>query len=184
MNSQQLTDFLHNKVELFREFPIDRLGELIKGSRLTTFEGNEAIIEFGEEGRFLGVLLSGQAEAAVTDNTGRKVRLALIEPGSIFGEISLMTGNLTIASIIGITRCSALLIPQQLFSTMLITQPSAIRYLSRSMTRRTTEWNSLSNLAAEAVQKSDDPYGLCFPSIHITPFRIIVPQVCLVRYRE
>ncbi len=160
MDSKSLFTFLREKVELFKDFPEDKLKELIDGSRLTTFENNEAVIKFGEEGRFLGVLLSGQAEAAVTDNTGRKVRLNLLEPGSIFGEISLMTGNQTIANIIGIRRCEALLVPQQLFSTMLVTQPSAIRYLSRTMTTRSTEWAALSNLAAEAVQKSDDPYGL------------------------
>jgi acetate kinase len=160
MDQAQLIDFLIKKVELFKDFPRDCLNDLVKGSRQTTFEGNEAVIEFGEEGWFLGVLLSGQAEACVTDNTGRKVRLSVLDPGSIFGEISLMTGNKTIASIVGITRCSALLIPQQLFSTMLVTQPSAIRYLSRSITKRTTEWANLSSLAADALQKSDDPYGL------------------------
>ena len=173
MDSPQLIAFLHEKVELFKEFPIDRLGELVNGSRQTTFEGNEAVIEFGEEGWFLGVLLSGQAEASVTDNTGRKVRLSLLEPGSIFGEISLMTGDKTIASIVGITRCSALLIPQQLFSTMLVTQPSAIRYLSRSMTQRTTQWATINSLAAEALQKSDDPYGLKLKTEHPEKLLII-----------
>jgi acetate kinase len=173
MDSPQLIAFLHEKVELFKEFPIDRLDELVKGSRQTTFEGNEAVIEFGEEGWFLGVLLSGQAEASVTDNTGKKVRLWLIEPGSIFGEISLMTGNKTIASIVGITRCNALLIPQQLFSTMLVSQPSAIRYLSKSMAQRTTQWATLHTLATEALQKSDDPYGLKLKTEHPQKLLII-----------
>ena len=160
MESQELLSFLQEKVELFKGFPENRLKELIEGSRVTTFEGNEAVIEFGEEGRFLGVLLSGTAEAAVTDNTGRKIRLSLQEPGSIFGEISLMTGNKTVASVIGVTRCEALLIPQQLFSTVLITYPPAIRYLSRALSERMAKWATVHNLAAEALQKSDDPYGL------------------------
>jgi acetate kinase len=159
MESQELFIFLREKVELFKDFPEPRIRELIDGSRVTTFEGNEAVIEFGEEGRFLGVLLSGRAEAAVTDNTGRKIRLSVLEPGSIFGEISLMTGNQTIASIIGISRCEALLIPQQLFSTVLITYPPAIRFLSRAMAQRTTQWATMHTLAAEALQKSNDPYG-------------------------
>ena len=74
--------------------------------------------------------------------------------------MSLMTGNLTIANIIGITRCEALMIPQQLFSTVLITHPPAIRYLSRMITERTTQWAATHNLAEEALTKSDDPYGL------------------------
>ncbi|MBN1129097.1 MAG: acetate/propionate family kinase, partial [Chitinispirillaceae bacterium] len=172
MDNKQLVLFLRERVELFREFPGDRLEALVKGSRLTTFEGNEAVIEFGEEGWFLGVLISGKAEASVTDNTGRKVTLSPLGPGDIFGEISLMTGNLTTASIVGITRCSALLIPQQLFSTMLVTQPSAIRYLSRSMTERTTQWAVIHNLAAEALQKSGDPYGLKLKTEH--PEKLLV----------
>jgi acetate kinase len=160
MESEEVRTFLKEHVELFKDFPDNRLKELIEGSRVTTFEGNEAVIEFGEEGRSMGVLLSGQAEAAVTDNTGRKVRLSLLEAGSIFGEMSLMTGNQTIANIIGITRCEALMIPQQLFSTILITHPPAIRYLSRIITERTTQWATTHSLAAEALMKSDDPYGL------------------------
>ncbi|MDD5675696.1 MAG: acetate/propionate family kinase, partial [Chitinivibrionales bacterium] len=164
---------LKTSVELFKDFPETVLNELIDGSHLTTFEGNEAVIKFGEEGRFLGVLLSGSAEAAVTDNTGRKVRLAQLEPGAIFGEISLMTGGKTIANIIGVTRCMALLIPQKLFSTILITQPSAIRFLSRSITKRTTEWSVMYNLAAEAMQKSDDPYGLKLKTEQPSKFLIV-----------
>lgn len=160
MESEKLFSFLKDRVELFKDMPEEKLKALIDGSRITTFEGNEAVISFGQEGRFLGVLLSGKAEAAVTDNTGRKVQLWLLDPGSIFGEISLMTGNRTIANIIGITRCEALLIPQNLFSTVLITHPQAIRYLSRSVTARSAQWTTLSNLAVEAIQKSDDPYGL------------------------
>jgi len=160
MGPDEVRTFLKEQVELFRDFPDNRLRELVEGSRVTTFEGNEAVVEFGEEGRFMGVLLSGRAEAAVTDNTGSKVRISLLEAGSIFGEMSLMTGNLTIANIIGITRCEALMIPQQLFSTVLITHPPAIRYLSRMITERTTQWAATHNLAEEALTKSDDPYGL------------------------
>ena len=160
MGPQELLKFLLEKVELFKDFPQDRLQEIIDGSTLTTFEGKEAIIEFGEEGRFMGVLLSGKAEAAVTDNTGEKTVLSTLGPGSIFGEIALMTGNKTMADVIGITRCAALLIPQQLFSRVLITHPPAIHYLSRTIAQRTTEWAMMHNLGAEALMKSDDPYGL------------------------
>jgi acetate kinase len=160
MKPEELLKFLREKVELFSDFPENRLRELIDGSKLTTFEGNEAVIEYGEEGKFLGVLLSGKAEASVTDNTGKKTVLSAMGPGSIFGEISLMTGNRTIADIIGITRCEALLIPHGLFSTVLITHPPAIRCLSRTIAKRTVEWETTHNLAAEALTKSDDPYGL------------------------
>ncbi len=172
METKELLTFLIEKVELFKGFPQDKLQQLVEGSQDITFEGKEAVVKFGEEGRFMGVLLSGQAEAAVTDNNGQKVTLSLLEAGDVFGEMSLMTGNQTIANIIGITRCEALLIPQNLFSSILISHPQAIRYLSRTITERTTQWANVSTLATEAIEKSDDPYGLRLKTEH--PAKILV----------
>jgi acetate kinase len=70
-------DFLTHKVPLFNGFPEDRLKELVDKSELTTFEPNEAIIEFGEAGRFLGILIQGEAESSISDDTGRRHRIAL-----------------------------------------------------------------------------------------------------------
>jgi len=166
MNSNALFSFLQTNVKLFKDFPADRLKQLVNGSHVTTFEGNEAVVEFGEEGRFLGVILDGKAEAVITDNTGRKVQLGELNAGDIFGEISLMTGDRTIANIVGITRCTALLIPQELFSTILITHPPAIRFMSKTIAERMQKWDAGSSLAVQALQKSEDPYGLRLKTEH------------------
>ena len=62
MTSSDILDFLQKEVPLFKDFPSERLENLIVGSRVTTFEPNEAILSFGEEGRFLGILIDGEAE--------------------------------------------------------------------------------------------------------------------------
>ena len=172
MESNELFIFLRDQVELFKNFPENCLWELIQGSQVITFEGNEAVMKCGEEGRFLGILLEGKAEASLSDNSGKKVRLSILEPGSIFGEIALMTGSTTVANILGITRCTALMIPQKLFSTILISQPSAIRYLSRSIAQRTTQWSVKHNFDSTAVAKNDDPYGLKLKTEH--PVKLLI----------
>ena len=58
MDVLDIVEFLKSRVELFRDFPDDRLRELAEGSKVATFEPNEAAIVFGEEGRFLGVVIS------------------------------------------------------------------------------------------------------------------------------
>jgi len=173
MQASDLLDFLLTKVQLFKNFPQDKLKELVAASKITTFEGNEAVIKFGEEGVFLGVLISGQAEAAVTDNTGQKIRLAVLEAGDIFGEISLMTGNRTIASIIGITRCEAMLIPHSVFASYLLTQASTIHYLARIITERTAKWTPSHTAVEQAVNQKDDPYGLKLTTPHPAKLLII-----------
>ena len=163
MDILDIVAFLRSQVELFKDFPDDRLKELVEGSNVTTFEPNEAIIRFAEEGRFMGVILDGSAEVSVTDDSGEKHQISSLETGDILGEISLMTGDRTIADVIGITRCKTLLIPQDLFSRILITHPPAIRHLSKMISGRTkmlARERTILDLAASAFRRSDDPYGL------------------------
>ncbi|MBD3346817.1 MAG: acetate/propionate family kinase [Chitinivibrionales bacterium] len=159
MNNSILMGFLLQNVPLFTGFSEEKIQKLIDHSRVTTFEGKEAVVEFGEEGRFLGVILEGTAEVSVTDNTGKKYKVAILEPGDIYGEMSLMTGDKTVADVIGITRCKTLLIPQTLFSSMVITHPPAIRYLSKLIARRSKGYAPGMEVTSEALHKSDDPYG-------------------------
>jgi len=154
--------FLKNNVPLFQDFADQQLKVIVEGSRIVTFEPHEAIIEFGEEGRFLGVLLEGEAEASITDDGGDKNRLGILKPGAVFGEMSLMTGDRTMADIIGVVPCKALLIPHQLFAMTIITHLPAIKHLSKVISERlkmSAESNSRKKLSESAFKKSDDPYG-------------------------
>jgi len=163
MNTTEIIQFLKQKVNLFKDFSDDALTNLVEGSQITTFEGNEAVIEYGEEGLFLGVLIEGEAKASITDNTGKIFRVGTFKPGDFFGEISLMTGDKTIADVIGVTRCKALLIPQMLFSSMLVTNPKAVQMLTRSLSERIKKWafdeKTGKNLSEFTMRRKDDPYG-------------------------
>jgi acetate kinase len=162
INAECLIDFLQNKVVLFKDFPPLKLEELVNGSQVTTFEANEAIIKFGEEGWFIGVLLEGIAKAAYTDDSGQMHQLGTIKPGDFFGEMAVMTGDKRMADIIGVMRCKALLIPQALFSTLLLVHPPAVRYLSKIITERLRQLvmgDTRDDLQSSAIKKSEDPYG-------------------------
>ncbi|HOT50690.1 MAG TPA: cyclic nucleotide-binding domain-containing protein, partial [Candidatus Hydrogenedentes bacterium] len=163
METQAAVRFLQERVALFDGFDAGRLGALVENSRFVSFEENESIIEFGEEGRFLGILFDGEAEISVMNDAGDRRTLALLEPGNLFGEISLMTGGKTIADVIGKTRCRALLVPQEAFARLIAVSPSAIQYLSRLIidrTRASAYEEQKSQLNAAALRRSEDPYGL------------------------
>ncbi len=162
MNPAEVAEFLKSKVLLFAGFPEIKLKELIVGSRISTFEPHEAIINFGEEGRFLGVILEGNAEACRTDDGGQKHHLGKLKEGDIFGEMSLMTGDRTMADIVCTSRCKAILIPSGLFSTLLITHAPAITSLAKTITerlKRRAQAEEERKIAASAFKHSDDPYG-------------------------
>ena len=72
MSEIDLKRFFLEQVKLFENFPADKVEEIVVKSRLATYEGNEAILETGDEGRFIGVMISGHAEISMTDNTGTR----------------------------------------------------------------------------------------------------------------
>ena len=55
MNSS--IQFLKAKVPLFAGFTDERLGDLVDGSRVASFEANEAIVHHGAEATHFGVVL-------------------------------------------------------------------------------------------------------------------------------
>lgn len=168
-------NFLKNNVPLFNGFPEEKLKELIEESSITSFEPNEAVIEYGESGNFLGILLSGEAEVSITDNSGHKHRIAVLKQGDVFGEMSLMAGDKTMADVIGISHCQALIIPQNVFSTILISHPPSITFLSKTITERLKKFafnEKGQEIAATAFRKSDDPYGFKLKSRK--PMKILV----------
>ena len=65
-------------IPLFTTFSTKELSKLIEQSQLKIYSPNEVIIELGQQGRFLGVLLSGEAEAAVTERPGDRRHLGRI----------------------------------------------------------------------------------------------------------
>lgn len=162
MTRDELLKALPSLCPFFADFPADRLAEIVEGSGLRSFEPDEAIIEFGEQGSFLGVLLQGEAEASVADDSGARHRLQLLGPGALFGEMALMTGEPTSADVIAVGRCQVLLIPQALFSSVVATHPAAIRHLSRMIRERSVKTGygeKDRETASAALRTKDDPYG-------------------------
>ncbi len=182
MTSETIVRFLRTEVSLFEGFDEERLLELVSGSRVTTFEEHEAVVEFGEEGRFLGILLEGSAEISVVDDAGHKHRVSTIGPGEVFGEMSSMTGERTVADVIGLTRCTALLIPQELFSSMLITHPPALKHLSRLISKRAGKGLANPAYKRSAEMFSTDPYGLRLTSDVPMKLLVIDCGASLLRY--
>jgi acetate kinase len=110
--------------------------EILIKSRLSTFEGNEAMLATGDEGLYLGIVISGQAEISMTDNTGNRAVITQLSPGDPFGVIALLTGEPITADVIASTRCFVLMIPQEIFNSHVLINPKAVGYLSRLLADR------------------------------------------------
>ena len=163
------------ELPLFKKFSLTELKKLIEKSHVKTFVPQEVIIHFGQPGRFLGIVLDGEAEAVITSKTGDRIRLGLLERGDFLGEMSLLTGEPTSADVIALKKCNLFLIPQQTFSTSVAVNPEAVKVMAKTLTERIKgrQKNEEEQIRVEdAWQNLPDPYGLRLSPA--TPRKILV----------
>lgn len=107
--------------------PFTALERLALAARFQFLEIDEGLrlIEEGGKSPGLFVLLAGEAHAF---SGGRMV--ARLLPGEVFGEISLMTGQSSTASVTAICKSFVLFLPRSDFSEIIMTHPQVLEYLS------------------------------------------------------
>ena len=165
-NEQQLNApgdvvrFLKARVPLFADFSDERLGEIVRGSRVASFEANEAIVHYGAEATLLGVVLTGTVSASALGEGGVRQPLGRLEAGETFGELALMTGEPVPADIIATSRSQVLCIPVSLFQSVIVAEPAAVQHISRTIADRFRKVTENPAAAAAALRRSADPYGL------------------------
>ena len=137
MSDIDLKQFFLEQVPLFSSFSAEKIEEILTRSRLATFEGNEAMLETGDETQHFGVMISGHAEVSTSDNTGSRHVVAQLGPGDVFGVMALLTAEKIAADVIAGNRCFVLLVPQTVFASHILANPKAVAYLSRQLAERT-----------------------------------------------
>jgi signal transduction histidine kinase len=126
--------FLRN-VPLFSDLPDSDLQEmcgLVEEEHLTS---GEMLFEEGSAGSDAYVIQEGQIEI-FTRVAGRKVTLAVRQPGEVIGEISLLESSPRTASGQAITESSLISIKHELLDKLLNTSPSAARTMLRTVVKR------------------------------------------------
>jgi acetate kinase len=151
--------FIEERVGLFKDFPAERIKELVDGSLVRSFEANEAIAHQGAEATHFGVVLSGTIAASAVTN-GTRQSLGQLKAGDTFAEAALMTGNPLLADFIAESRCEVLLIPVSLFQSIIVAEPGAVRHTSRTIADRTRMLLANPAKTNAALRQGNDPYGL------------------------
>ena len=151
-----LTSFIKERVDLFKEFSPARIKQLVDGSFLRSFEAKEAVMHRGAEATHFGVVMSGTVAAS----GGNGQRLAELKAGDTFGELALMSGNPLLADFVAESPCEVLLIPVSLFQSLIISEPGAVQRISKTIADRMKMLMTDPAKAAASFRESDDPYGL------------------------
>jgi CRP-like cAMP-binding protein len=136
------TQILTRKVlrtrSLFGGFNDAQLDELLSVAQRGRYGRGEAIIEQGQQGSSMFVLLEGNADVLVAAN-GETTRVAGLGAGDCFGEMSLLNGEPRSATVLARTDCEVVEISKTSMAEMLERSPELLLSLSEMLARRRIE---------------------------------------------
>lgn len=123
-----------NPEGLIAELPA-RLRPLAQRGAVRSYKKNSVIINEGDVGESLFVLLHGRVKAYATDETGREITYGNIDSGDYFGEMSLDGGPRS-ASVITLEPCICAVVTRSSVREHLVAQPEFAMELVTQVIRR------------------------------------------------
>ncbi|SFR79977.1 cAMP-binding domain of CRP or a regulatory subunit of cAMP-dependent protein kinases [Sphingomonas jatrophae] len=138
LTSAELADLLppHSVFSCCSESELARLLSL---STLQSMKSGETILEQGEEGDAMLILLEGVARVSMVTSNGREIILDYAEPGAVLGEIAVLDGEPRTASATALWKGRVLRIKQRAFLEFVEGHPKVAMALLRDMARRLRE---------------------------------------------
>ena len=123
---------------LFAGFNDEQLDKLLAAARRSRYGRGETIIQQGERGESMFVLLDGAADVLVAAN-GHSTRVAGLRAGDCFGEMSLLNGEPRSATIVARSDCDIVEIGKGNMAEILQRSPELLHTLSEMLARRRIE---------------------------------------------
>jgi CRP-like cAMP-binding protein len=138
---------------LFRCLSDEQLDALLPRGRVAHFGRDEKLIQQGDSGDSMFVLVDGQATVVVERNGG-PTPVAFLRSGDCFGEMSLLTGERRIATVIAQTDCEVVEIGKAVLAKSLKDNPELLAQLSELLALRQLETEGI--LTAEKKGSAAD----------------------------
>lgn len=137
---------------LFACLSDEQIENIVKQSHLDQFGRGERIIEEGNAGASMFVMLQGTAQVSVSKN-GSSIPVATLKAGDCFGEMSLLTGERRSATIHAQGDCFVMEIGQETMGKVIKDTPECLRQLSEILAARRLETEGIVREAAVPSQR-------------------------------
>lgn len=135
MDAQQLYGKLPEH-SLLHALDADELARLLREAREHGAKKGKALLEQGDEGDFLIILLEGQARVTVFTANGREIVLDYAGPGAVLGEIALLDGGTRTASVIAMEQVRYLTLSRGVFERVIAENHHIALRLMRELAQR------------------------------------------------
>lgn len=127
---------LLSKVEVLAPLNKTELKKLSAQLSVKSYAANEVPIHQGERGNSFYIIKSGKVDVIVEKAQGESAVVATLGPGNFFGEMSLLTGAQTFATIRIKEDAECVVIDKEQFGTILANNPSIAEALSNFLSER------------------------------------------------
>ena len=135
---------------LFQCLSETQLAQLVKQARLDHFGRGERVIEEGDDGNSMFILLRGNAQVSVAKN-GSTIPVATLRSGDCFGEMSLLTGEKRSATVQAEGDCYVMEIGKEVMGEVIRESPDCLKQLSELLAKRRMETEGILKDAATSA---------------------------------
>lgn len=144
------------RLDLFAPLSESERQQLAAGAKERRYAPGEIIVREGDKSSSMFLVESGQLAVSIHGARGDTRKLALLEPGEAFGEISLLTGEPRTATVRAVTEAVLVEITKASVGPILAANPTLVEALSAVMRERRQEAADLYDASRQEGDKPAD----------------------------
>ncbi len=161
------------KITLFRSLNDEEFEALAESASSQPVLQGEALIRQGDAGDSMYVLVEGLLDVYRTGEGNTETRVARIQAGRFFGEMSLLTGEPRSATIRAALNSVVLTIQKPAMVRLLENRPVLVDHLSRSLAERRLADKARESTTANSLQEQSDSLTDQFKKKILGFFRVV-----------
>ena len=155
IQQRHLVAKLMKSVKLFEGLTGDEAVELLTKAEKSVFTADDYIIQEGERGAFMYLIIAGKVQITKWVNGSYEKPLAELEAGDSFGEMALVDNLERSASVKALTDCTLLRLSDKAFSQIPLIGAKVYRNIACLLSQRLRHSNAMiSLLMVENDEKS------------------------------
>ena len=155
----QVVELWFKRVPLFEPLTERDFKALARSSIKRDFKSDEIIIEQGDDGQSMFVVMEGVVGIEVVIDKKKKTQVNTLSIGDVFGEMSLLTGAKRTASVRAIRPVVVYEITKPMFAKIFKTNKKAIDGLTKILVERQEELNKLTQETKDNDKKPQNTFS-------------------------